>query len=118
MIDYESMTNEELNELAALRCGWTAEHQEELQWIADHGELDYLTPYYTTSLDYCFAYFIPILHQKIGNYVEVRLCFELSVCRCVIEGREGKWESTDPNPARVFTIVFLKVEEQLANMKG
>ena len=114
MIDYASQTDEELNEVAAARCGWTDENLVPLQWIKDHGEVDHLTPDYLRSLDACFSDYVPILRRR--NY-QIDLCFYFDdgtglhkwIWTCDIA--DGDYAAYDSNPARAFTIAFLMATE-------
>jgi len=109
MIDYESMTNEELNQLAVERLNPTIGGYDASDW-----------PDYLYSLDACLRDYIMVLdNHNVKFAISYRGSdYQVMMVKEYPDFKGHEWYEVGTNPARVFTIVFLKVEEQLANMKG
>jgi len=120
MTDYESKTNKELNEIAALRCGWISVYREYARrvvwfssdWKEKHHDVGAVAPPdYTDPLNLglCFRDYVPVLREKkfdlnivLAEWFDER--YEVGI---------GSQNDPDPvcvydtNPARAFTIAFL-----------
>ena len=126
MTDYEPKTNEELNELAALRCGWIeckpkpcrGEEAPALfnYWYntrLDEEEDD--LPDYTHSLDACLRDYVPVL-MELNRQIDMSFYFDDGtglhkwIWTCDIA--DGDYSAYDTNPARAFTIAFLESTER------
>jgi len=118
MTDYESKTNKELNEIAALRCGWISVYREYARrvvwfssdWKEKHHDVGAVAPPdYTDPLNLglCFRDFQA---QIKGMYDEGRAGFgvEYDYIEEEYVGWIGDVQSRNvTNPARAFTIAFL-----------
>ena len=102
MIDYESQTDEELNQFAVERLNPTVGGYDASDW-----------PDYLRSLDACFSDYVPILRRK--NYpIDLSFYFDGGarlhwIWNCDIA--DGDYSAYDSNPARAFTIAFLMATE-------
>jgi len=126
MIDYESKTNEELNELAALRCGWIFPPKKQffngnmLGWPP--GETFTQSnlmpcPDYTLAfnLGLCVRDYVPVL-MELNRQIDMSFYFDDGtglhkwIWTCDIA--DGDYSAYDTNPARAFTIAFLESTER------
>ena len=95
MIDYESQTDEELNQFAVERLNPTVGGYDASDW-----------PDYLRSLDACFSDYVPILRRK-NHQIDLSFWTGLHKWIWTCDIADGDYSAYDPNPARAFTVAFL-----------
>ena len=98
-MDYESQTDEELNQFVVERLNPTIGGYDASDW-----------PDYLRSLDACFRDYVPILRRR-NHQIDLSFYFDDGtglhkwIWTCDIA--DGDYSAYDPNPARAFTVAFL-----------
>jgi hypothetical protein len=114
MTDYESKSNEDLKELAALRCGWQKiDPDRTWKWMRQDGVLAHHCPDYTDPLyiGLCFRDYVPMLQKRCTIDISYYYDSGLDQWIWTVDITDGKYSAYDTNLARAFTIVFLEATE-------